>query len=233
MREPLRVFIGFDPSESIAAYVLAHSVFKHASGPVSVSFLRIEQLRDIHKRERHPLQSTDFSFTRFLVPYLSGYNGLSIFLDCDMLVLDDVYKLAEYGSSAAVSVVKHDHKPKAKTKMLGQAQTNYERKNWSSVMVFNNHHYACKALSPEIVDEMSGLDLHQFKWVRDSIGGIPDRWNHLVGYDKHVPVDKLSLIHWTEGGPWWEQYKDAPYSEVWREYKNDMMQAWERLRASA
>lgn len=231
--QPLRVFIGFDKSESIAAYTLAHSVFKHASGPVSVSFLRLEQLRSVHKRERHPLQSTDFSFTRFLVPSLCGYQGIGIFMDCDMLCLDDVYKLKDYAGFNAVACVKHDHKPTNKTKMLGQVQTSYPRKNWSSLMVFSNEHYACKNLTPEVVDSATGLHLHQMEWARDSIGGIPHSWNHLVGYQENLPIEELSLIHWTEGGPWWSEYKDAPYSDTWREYRDDMLASYERVKHAA
>lgn len=83
----------------------------------------------IFSRERNPLQSTDFSFTRFLTPYLSDYQGWSIFIDCDMLVLDDIAKLlALRDQRYAVQVVKHQHIPKEESKFLGAVQTKYEKK---------------------------------------------------------------------------------------------------------
>ena len=237
MLKPLPVFIGFDPSETIAAYVLAHSILRRASGPVSINFLRKEQLQSIHGREKHPLQSTDFSFTRFLAPYLNGFSGQCIFMDCDMLVLDDICKLPSFSTNdmAPVSVVMHNHKPQAKTKMLGQVQTQYDCKNWSSLMLFWCAHKDCHTLTPEYVDVATGLDLHQFKWVNNgNIGRLPFKWNHLVGYDDDtLPIEGISCLHWTEGGPWWSAYENAPYADVWRAERDDMLKAWERQRAAA
>lgn len=234
MFEPLKVFIGYDPSESIAAQVLAHSIRARASKPVSITFLMLPQLKEIHKRERHPLQSTDFSFTRFLTPYLAGFRGQAIFMDCDMLVLDDIWNLESSNDLAPVSVVKHNHKPTAQTKMLGQTQTQYPCKNWSSLMRFWCAHHDCSNLMPEYVDTATGLELHQFKWVESgAIGRLPHRWNHLVGYDDDAPVEQISCLHWTEGGPWWDRYMNAPYADVWRQEKAQMLRAWERERAAA
>ena len=52
---------------------------------------------------------TEFTYSRFLVPYLSGYDGYSLFLDADMLVLADVYQILDVvDPHAAVSVVLHE-----------------------------------------------------------------------------------------------------------------------------
>ena len=48
-------------------------------------------------------------------------------------------------------------------KFLGEPQSKYEKKNWSSVILFNNAR--CTALTPEYVSTASGLELHQFKWL--------------------------------------------------------------------
>ena len=73
----------------------------------------LEQLGGMLTRERNPLQSTDFSFSRFLVPYLCGYEGWSLFMDCDMLMLDDIAELwALRDERYAVQVVKHEHVPR-------------------------------------------------------------------------------------------------------------------------
>ena len=223
----INVFIGYDPREAVAFSVLAHSIHARASQPVSIAPLMLSQLKGIYTRERHPLQSTDFSFTRFLVPYLSGYTGWSLFMDCDMLVLDDIAKLwALRDDRYAVQVVKHHHVPKEEIKFLGAKQTKYEKKNWSSVMLFNNT--KCHALTPEYVNTASGLELHQFKWLGndDLIGEIPRRWNHLVGYD--APNPDASLVHYTIGGPYFNEYRDCEHAEAWRRELQHMLPADKR-----
>lgn len=211
----INVLIGYDPREAVAFSVLAHSIHARSSQPVSITPLMLSQLKGVYTRERHPLQSTDFSFTRFLVPYLSGHTGWSLFMDCDMLVLDDIAKLWMLRDERyAVQVVKHHHVPKEETKFLGATQTKYEKKNWSSVILFNNTR--CRALTPEYVNTATGLELHQFKWLGndDLIGEIPHRWNHLVGYD--APNPDISLVHYTIGGPYFEEYRDCEHAEAWR-----------------
>ena len=218
----INIFIGYDPREAVAFGVLAHSIHARSSQPVSIAPLMLSQLKHIYARERHPLQSTDFSFTRFLVPYLSGHTGWSLFMDCDMLVLDDIAKLwALRDERYAVQVVKHNHVPKEDTKFLGATQTKYEKKNWSSVILFNNA--KCRALIPEYVNTATGLELHQFKWLGndDLIGEIPHRWNHLVGYD--APNPDVSLVHYTIGGPYFDEYRDCEHADIWRQERAQML----------
>lgn len=186
MKAPLQIFIGWDPSEVLAWHVLAHSIYRRASVPVAIVPLALSTLREFD-RPRHPLQSTEFSFSRFLVPALSQFVGTSVFMDCDMLCLGDVAELVEMASPyCPVSVVQHDYRPQTRTKMLGQRQSRYpmskrwgNTKNWSSVMVFQNS--LCRALTPKYVQEADGLALHQFGWVghRD-IGWLDPSWNVLV-----------------------------------------------------
>lgn len=216
------VFIGYDPREAVAFSVLAFSIQARATQPVAIAPLMLTQLSGVLTRERHPLQSTDFSFSRFLVPHLSGFSGWSVFMDCDMLVLDDIAKLWKLRDDRyAVMVVKHDHVPKETQKFLGEPQSKYEKKNWSSVMLFNNA--KCKALTPEYVNTASGLELHQFKWLESDrlIGELPERWNHLVGYNP--PRPDAALVHYTLGGPYFEEYRDCEYSTEWRTERDAML----------
>lgn len=211
----INVYIGFDPREAVAYNVLASSIQSRSSEPVAICPLMLTQLQRVMTRPRHQLQSTDFSFSRFLVPYLSGFEGFSIFLDCDMLVLDDIAHLwALRDDQYSVQVVKHDHRPVETVKFLGEPQSRYEKKNWSSVMIFNND--KCRRLTPEYVNRATGLDLHQFKWLDDDslIGGLPSRWNHLVGYDRESA--DVSLVHYTLGGPYFPEYADCEYADHWR-----------------
>lgn len=220
----IRVFIGYDPREAVAFNVLAHSIQVRASQPVSITPLMLSQLGAVLTRERHPLQSTDFSFSRFLAPYLSGYEGWSVFMDCDMLVLTDIAKLWQLRDERyAVMVVKHDHVPRESVKFLGEPQSKYGKKNWSSVMLFNNAR--CRALTPDYVNQASGLELHQFKWLESDelIGALPDAWNHLVGYNP--PRKDAALVHFTVGGPYFSQYRDCEYAAAWFAERDAMLRA--------
>lgn len=214
---PLRIFIGYDSREPVAYHVLAHSIIRRASYPVSITPLALNHLASwLYKRTRMPNESTEFSFTRFLVPHLSGYRGLSIFMDCDMLCLADVMELAGHWTTGfcAVSVVPHDYTPKLDTKFLGQVQTAYPRKNWSSLMVFNNDQ--CRTLTPDYVNTASAMDLHRLKWLDDlEIGALPLEWNYLVGEENQAQVPPR-IIHYTNGGPWFAESRDCDYAEEWR-----------------
>ena len=220
----IRVFIGYDPREAVAFHVLSHSIQYRASRPVAIAPVALRQLGGLMHRPRDPLQSTEFSFSRFLTPHLSGYDGWSLFVDCDMLVVDDVAKLWDLRDDRfAVQVVKHDHRPTEDTKFLGAVQTRYEKKNWSSVMLFNNS--LCRALTPDYVNSASGLELHQFKWLADEvlIGALPRRWGHLVDYDPTVPASEVSLLHYTSGGPYFDEYRNCGYADLWFAERDAML----------
>jgi hypothetical protein len=223
----IRIFIGFDPRETVAWHVLSHSILARASQPVAVIPLALNNLGTLMRRERNALQSTDFSFSRFLTPYLSQYEGWSIFMDCDMLVLDDIAALYDLRDERyAVMCVQHDHRPQETVKFLGAPQTAYGKKNWSSVMLFNNAR--CQALTPDYVNQASGLELHQFKWLQNDelIGALPDRWNHLVGYD--APRADAANVHFTIGGPYFDEYADCEHADAWRAEKAAMLRVDQR-----
>lgn len=223
----IRVFIGYDPREAVAYHALSHSIHRNASVPVSIVPLMLTQLRGVYRRERDPLQSTDFSFSRFLVPYLCGFDGWAIFMDCDMLMRDDIARLwALCDDQFAVQVVKHEHVPKETVKFLGQPQTAYPKKNWSSVMLMNNR--KCTALTPELVNQASGLHLHRFEWLadEDAIGSLPRRWNHLVGYEP--PNPEAGLAHFTLGGPYFNDYIGCEFSDEWFAARDEMLNADQR-----
>lgn len=223
----IRIFIGFDPRETVAWHVLTHSILARSTEPVSFVPLALNNLKALMWRTRDPLQSTDFSFSRFLTPHLSNYEGWSLFMDCDMLVLDDIAKLwAMRDEQYAVMCVKHNHVPRESSKFHNEKQTTYGKKNWSSVMLFNNA--KCRSLSPEFVNAASGLELHQFKWLGDDglIGELPAGWNHLVGYDK--PCADVANVHYTSGGPYFNEFVTCDYADPWFEEKQHMLRADQR-----
>jgi hypothetical protein len=225
----IRVFIGFDSKLPVLYNVLQHSIQVRSSQPVSITPVMLSQLKGVYKRESHPLASTEFSFSRFLVPFLSNYEGWSLFVDNDMLMVDDIAKLwALRDERFSVMCTKHDQKPSEKTKFLGTVQTKYEKKNWSSCMLFNNEH--CRALTPDYVNTASGLELHQFKWLGDDtlIGDIPLAWNYLVGCG--TQVDHVSMVHYTLGGPYFHEYGDCEYASEWFNERDRMLSCAQRVK---
>lgn len=222
----LKVCIGYDHREAIAYHVLAHSITRRASRPVSIQPIILSQFNGIWTRPRSPQQSTDFTFARFLTPWLAGdgdISGVSIFLDSDMLCLDDICKLEDIARSNPyydVFVVQHDYEPTSETKFLNQPQTVYPCKNWSSVMVFNGHRQRVRDLTPPYVNLASGMDLHQFKWA-ERVGPLPLKWNHLVG--EYPPNPEAALAHFTLGGPWFKGYEKCEFSQAWESELKDML----------
>lgn len=232
MPDPLNIYIGWDSKEPVAFSVLAHSILSRATIPVNITPLTRKHLEatGTYTRKREAKESTEFSMTRFLVPYLSGYHGYSVFMDCDMLCRVDLrelrtliygvdpeklspYRADTFLRAEAVLVCKHDYTPRDATKFLGQPQTAYPRKNWSSFVVFNNA--ACRALTPEYVNHATGLELHRFQWLDDQrIGSLPLEWNHLVG--EYPYSNAAKVVHWTNGGPWFPEYAESDYSDEWR-----------------
>jgi hypothetical protein len=211
----LHIYIGYDPKESVAFYTLAHSILRRSSIPVSIAPVMQSQLRGIYTRPRGPTESTEFSLTRFLVPALAGFRGWSMFMDCDMLCRVDIAQLAaeiERQADKAVLVCKHDYVPKTARKFLDQVQTKYPRKNWSSLMLFNNER--CRALTPDYVNTASGLELHRFAWTEDRlIGELELEWNWLVGEYDYNP--RARIVHYTLGGPYFDEYRDCDYAAEW------------------
>jgi lipopolysaccharide biosynthesis glycosyltransferase len=142
-----------------------------------------------------------------------NYNGWAIFMDSDMVMLSDITELWNLrNEDYAIQVCKHNYIPSSKNKFLGNNQTIYAKKNWSSLMLMDCS--KCKTLTPEYVNTRSGLELHQFKWLDENlIGSIPLEWNWLVG---EYPYKKdVYNVHFTEGGPYFKDYKNTEYANEW------------------
>ncbi len=215
MREDvIPVYIGYDAAESGAFWTCADSILERATVPVRITPIKRTQLP--LKRPRDRKQSNEFAFTRFLVPYLQNYEGYGIFVDCDFLFMADIAELWFLrDENKAVQVCKHDTGTfKAGTKYLGTEQTVYDRKCWSSLMIFNCSHMDCRMLTPHYIDNAPGLELHQFQWAQDEyIGELPLEWNWLVG---HYPYRRdIKAAHFTEGGPYFKEYAETDYAQEW------------------
>ena len=216
------VYIGFDSREDIAYQVSKFSILDKSQN-INVSPLKLTDLknRGLYTREEDKLGSTEFTFSRFLVPALNDYKGWALFCDCDIVFLEDVNQLFDLcDDQFAVMCVQHDYTPKEGVKMDGKQQTLYPRKNWSSLVLWNCGHPSNKAVNLELINNpnTTGKYLHRFSWLNDDeIGSIPHAWNWLAGW-YHEPDDgSPKAIHYTEGGPWFENYRHCEYHQIWKD----------------
>jgi hypothetical protein len=181
----MKIFIGIDKRQPVAYNVLRFSIERRAKKPVTIQPLIYEWM---------PVQRkglTEFTYTRYLVPYLCNYEGEALFIDADMLVLDDIHNLEKLvDKTKAVSVVK-----------------NPIRFEWPSLMYFNNE--LCKDLTPELVATGKPMT---FEWAKE-VGELPTEWNHLVGYDQ--PNEQAKLVHFTRGIPCFPETIGCEYSDAW------------------
>jgi len=222
----MKVFVGWDSREDIAYQVCKHSIVSKQPD-AEVIPLKQNKLREqgLYWRDVDKLASTEFTFTRFLIPELAHYQGWALFMDCDMILTTDIKELFDQADNQyAVMCVQHDYTPREGVKMDGQQQTIYPRKNWSSVMLVNCAHPSNAVLHKELVNdpEISGAYLHRFSWLKDEeIGELDHTWNYLVGVYNDIDIPKL--IHYTEGGPWFENYRDCEFHDLWKAELKDMM----------
>lgn len=207
------IFIGYDPSEAASYSVLAHSLTRLSTQPLTICPINLGNLP--FYQEQHTDGSTQFSYSRFLVPYLMGYAGWAIYMDCDMLALADISELWSLRDDAlALQCAQHSYKTKQQTKFWARANADYPRKNWSSLMLLNCAHPSLRVLTPEFVSSSTGDTLHQFKWLEDQlIGSLPLEWNWLA--DEYGSNPEARLVHYTLGSPCIEGYEDTPMSDLW------------------
>jgi len=232
-----RIYIGYDQREDMACQVADHSIRTRTKASLEIyklALLTCPMLtRAIERREgklwcpisQAPM-ATEFAISRFCVPFLRR-EGWALFMDCDMLCRGDINELFELADNQyAVMVVKHNQSGGVATKMDGQVQTYYNRKNWSSVILWNCEHTAHKNLTLEALNTWPGRDLHAFKWLKDEeIGTLPLEWNYLVDVSP-VPFNRsVKMLHYTLGGPWFPDWKGGSADELWINEQNGMFNA--------
>lgn len=233
------MFIGHDSREAVASHVASHSIKRRTVLDTSIKYLKHRELRRKGMFSRPWLIkpdtgdyedlidarpfTTEFSHTRFLIPALQNYSGWALFMDSDMLFMSDIkylFKLCD--ERYAVMCVKHKHKTvEGSLKMDNRLQNVYHRKNWSSFVLWNCGHPSNKKLTKEKVNFMKGCDMHSFSWLQDhEIGDLPSSYNYISGVSPAMPQMNgkpimPDVIHYTEGGPWFDECKEVPFAKHW------------------
>ena len=217
-------YVGYDSKEDIAYRICKQSLINRSSIEIDIKSLKLYELvsKKLYTRAADPLASTEFTYSRFLIPALMNYKGWAVFCDCDFLFFEDVALLFDsIDGDKAVYCVQHDYTPKEKHKMDGQQQTIYPRKNWSSFIIYNCSHPSNKKLTVNLVNSEKGSFLHQFKWLKDNeIGFLDERWNWLEGWTSQHNKKNPYAIHYTRGGPWFNEWQDVEFAKEWLEERD-------------
>ena len=256
MKDIPTIFVGYDPREETAYQVLKYSALKHTSGPINIFPINQDKMRRIglyrrawklgsstlpEPKSKEDIQhkdlfdekpfATDFSFTRFLVPFLNRFEGWALYMDCDMFFRSDPLEIFKKFNDTkyAIYCVKHNYNSHDKVKMYGNSQYQYSRKFWSSFVMYNCSHPSHNNLTIDDVNTKEGRWLHNFKWLADEdIGDLPEEWNWLDGYSSSK-IDAKN-VHFTRGGPWFRDKswkpktnQDEIYSNEWINLKKDYL----------
>lgn len=184
-----KIFVGVDRRQWLAFTVLQYSIYSRASKPVQVIPLLIHQL----PLTRRGL--TDFSYSRYLVPWLCNFEGRAVFVDADFLCLTDINELFElFDPEYAVQVVKSKF-----------------RFEWPSLMLFN-----CEKATDLTLEFVNDKDSKPQALEWGPVGQLPAQWNFLVGYD--APSDKpVSMAHYTQGIPGFLEMQGTLFYDEWQQ----------------
>ena len=197
----IRVFVACTDAEWLPMRVLEYSIRETTSAGVEVraisSFQRpIPRPRDLRNQPRTP-----FSFQRFLIPELCGFQGRAIYLDADMQVFSDIAALWNHPMEG------HD--------LLAVREGNSGRRGQFSVMLLD-----CARLRWRVEDIVTALDEGRFTYeqlmqemcVAPSVGRtLSPAWNCLEKHESGV----TKLLHYTDMDtqPWVSL--DNPLEHLW------------------
>ena len=218
---PMRVFVGTDESQLLAARVLEYSIQKHASLPVQVTHmlnLPVPMPRDSKNQPR-----TGFSFSRFLIPELCGYSGRALYLDADMQVFGDIAELWRISfEDQKILCTFQDQTPPQ-----WQDHPAFHPGRQTSVMMLD-----CEGLDWDIHRLVKKLDdgelsyeelVFELKVVNEQDIGdrLPPEWNHL----EHYEPAETKLLHYTvmDTQPW--KNDDNSLREIWTSLYREAVEA--------
>jgi hypothetical protein len=233
--DDVTVYIGFDSTDYgqvLAFQICKRSILKHNPDIKVNALIRKDMIDNNIFSRTDNTGSTEFTYTRFYVPYLNNYKGIAIFCDSDFLWTCDIMELLQFIDikKQAVACVKHDFNPTAKFKMNNLIQESYPKKNWSSLLVFNCEHELTKNLTLKKCNKGTPKYLHRFEWCLEEdddglndniIGSIPHTYNYLVNWYSDIKEERNQenklpkAIHWTDGGYWHTLYKNTEFVNIW------------------
>jgi lipopolysaccharide biosynthesis glycosyltransferase len=221
MSESLRIFIGSGEASLLERKVLIWSLRQHASMPLDIrvfngthNALEVEgqapQALDFPLALKYRNRATEFSLYRFLIPQLCDYRGLALWLDSDIVCLDDVAKLFAMPMQDYAMLARADAYPGQGAQQWGMsvvlmdcARCRFDLPRYYTEMDAGAYTYDnFSRMSPAF------LSRHPF-----ALGALDRRWNE---FDLARP--DTALLHYTEltTQPW--KFPGHPCGEIWYRY---------------
>ena len=221
--EPLRVFVGADESQLVPAAVLEYTIRKHTDRRVEFTTMRdlpVPMPRDPKKRPR-----TGFSFYRFMIPQLAGYEGRAVYLDCDMQVFADLAELWAIPFDEQTVLCTYQPEPPERWK----GNKNFKPGRHLAVMMLD-----CSRLQWDVHDVVRGLDEDRYGYTElmSDLAIVPEEQ-----IEERIPVEWNSLEHYEPGKTKLVHYTQVP-TQPWKNGENPLREVWleafrEALAASA
>jgi Glycosyl transferase family 8 len=209
--EPMRVFVGADESQLVAASVLEHSLRKHASRPVEFTTmidLDVPEPKDPANRAR-----TGFSFYRFLIPKLCGYRGRALYLDSDMQVFADLAELWQIPFEDDTVLCTNQPEPPAEWR----DDPSFKPGRHLAVMMLD-----CSRLEWDVDEIVGGLDegRYGYKELMSDLCIVPEEQ-----IAERIPRQWNSLEHYEPGTTRLVHYTVVP-TQPWKNDRNPLRETW-------
>lgn len=207
------ICVGYDRREAVAYHTFCDSVIQHCSRPRDLAFIPVTGTQ--HDG------TNSFTYARF-EPFVDPCQPFThaVFADGDMTCLGDIAELWDlFDVRFAVQVVKHEYETKFPRKYWGQANPDYWRKNWTSLMLMNLAHPIHARYARSIRDAIrngQGAYLHRLSWIPDElIGELPMAWNWLA--KEYAYRADAKIVHHTIGLPLDPAGAGDPWRSAWNE----------------
>jgi lipopolysaccharide biosynthesis glycosyltransferase len=221
--EPIRVFVGADESQLVPAAVLEYTIRKHTAGRVEFTTMRdlpVPMPKDPAKRPR-----TGFSFYRFMLPKLAGYQGRALYLDCDMQVFANLSELWAIPFDGQTVLCTYQPEPPERWK----GNKSFKPGRHLAVMMLD-----CSRLDWDVHEIVRGLDEDRYGYTElmSDLAIVPEEQ-----IEERIPVEWNSLEHYEAGTTKLVHYTQVP-TQPWKNDESPLRELWlgafrEALAASA
>lgn len=187
------LLIGASRPQKLPALVCEYSIRKHTQAEIDIVHTFDEVSPEPRKREHR--SRTGFSFQRFTLPERAGHEGVGVYLDSDMVVLDDVVELFE-SIPKSFSIATTKNLPSV---IAIRCEVQWDAGRFMAQLDQGAVSYA-RLMTLEVFGELLSRT-------------IPDSWNSLDGCP---PGTKL--VHYTNmpQQPWLTNEKRRPVDDVWK-----------------
>ena len=209
------IFVGFDNRQTVNSTVCHQSILMHSSRPVAIVPLTLPAITAMTGFERRGL--TPFTYSRFLVPWIAGYQGWAIFCDSDIVFLSDPMRLID---ECQGDKLLH---PMSSPAVWIRDKSGFEFER-AGLMVMWCGHPAWKSVTPEAMNDPKVYPSpHKIErrgdidgiFPPEIIGRFSEEWGVLVGYEAIDPNMEFGALHYTQGTPCHEETSSLPGHDQW------------------